>query len=120
MIHHVQLACPTDSEAVLTAFFVDVVGFTVMEKPPVLAARGGVWFGGHGMQLHYGVDPAFRPAKKAHPGLLVENLDGWAAAIAKAGQGVVFDSDLPGFRRFYASDPVGNRLEFLESEAPAN
>jgi hypothetical protein len=30
---------------------------------------------------------------------------------------VTWDEDLPGYKRFYASDPFGNRLELL-TEAP--
>lgn len=100
----------------LRAFFVDGLGFTVIEKPPVLAARGGVWFEGFGTQLHYGIDPDFQPARKAHPGLLVTNLDAWATKIEEAGQTVAFDTELPGFHRFYATDPVGNRIEFMEPD----
>ena len=116
MIHHVQLACPSGSEPSLRAFFVDALGFTVIEKPPVLAARGGIWFEGSGIQLHYGIDPDFQPARKAHPGLLAKDLDTWASRIRQTGQEVTFDPELPGFRRFYAFDPVGNRLEFMEAD----
>jgi hypothetical protein len=31
-----------------------------------------------------------------------------------AGHEVVWDDAIPGLRRFYASDPVGNRIEFLQ------
>jgi hypothetical protein len=42
-------------------------GLGEVAKPPVLAARGGCWFRGHGIELHLGVDQDFRPARKAHP-----------------------------------------------------
>ncbi|MGC4190388.1 MAG: hypothetical protein QM589_04040 [Thermomicrobiales bacterium] len=103
----------------LRAFFADNLGFEVVEKPPVLAARGGIWFAGFGIQLHYGVDSDFRPARKAHPGLMVTDLDGWAGRLENAGRTVEFDLDLPGFRRFYTFDPVSNRLEFLEPDTSA-
>jgi len=32
----------------------------------------------------------------------------------EAGQDVSWDADFPGFRRVYAHDPFGNRLEFLQ------
>lgn len=83
-------------------------------KPPVLAARGGAWFRSGGVELHLGVDEDFRPAHKGHPGILVEDLDEIVRRLAAAGQGVTWDTDFPGFRRIYASDPFGNRLEFLE------
>lgn len=116
MIHHVQLACPVGSEDALRAFYVGVLGLVEVTKPPVLAARGGCWFRGFGIELHLGVEQDFRPARKAHPGLLVEDLDGWAARLNAAGFVVDFDDDFPGMRRFHSHDCHGNRLEFLERE----
>ena len=114
MIHHVQLACPRGSEELSRHFYRDILGFAELTKPPILAARGGCWFRGHGIEIHLGVEQDFRPARKAHPGLLVLNLDGWASALASAGFPVKFDEEFPGMRRFYSEDPHGNRLEFLE------
>ena len=37
-----------------------------------------------------------------------------AARLEAAGVEVAWDDDFPGHRRFYAADPFGNRLEFLE------
>ncbi|MGH3149536.1 MAG: VOC family protein [Streptosporangiaceae bacterium] len=114
MIHHVQLACPPGSEDALRDFYGRVLGFSELAKPPVLAARGGCWFRAHGIELHLGVDQDFRPACKAHPGLLVRDLDAWADRLRAEGAPVRFDDDFPGMRRFYTEDPHGNRLEFLE------
>ncbi len=113
MIHHVQLACPPGSEPALRAFYTGVLGFEEIAKPPVLAARGGCWFRGHGIELHLGVETDFRPARKAHPGLLVNRLDSWADRLSETGYPVRWDDDFPGIRRFYSEDPFGNRLEFL-------
>lgn len=114
MIHHVLLACPPGAEDTLRQFYTGVLGLPELAKPPVLAARGGCWFRGQGIELHLGVDRDFRPARKAHPGLLVSDLDSWAARLRAAGAPVEFDDDFPGMRRFYSEDPYGNRLEFLE------
>lgn len=118
MIHHVQLACPPGSEEASRAFYAGALGLQEIPKPPVLAARGGCWFRGHGIELHLGVEQDFRPAAKAHPGLLVQGLDAWAERLRTAGAPVTFDDDFPGMRRFYSQDPHGNRLEFLEPVAP--
>ena len=114
MIHHVQLACPAGSEEILREFYGGVLGLHEVTKPPALAARGGCWFRGHGIELHLGVEQDFRPARKAHPGLVVRDLDDWAGRLRAAGAPVLFDEDFPGMRRFYSEDPHGNRLEFLE------
>lgn len=114
MIHHVQLACPPGSEDASRAFYHGVLGLDEIPKPPVLAARGGCWFRGYGIELHLGVEPDFQPARKAHPGLLVSDINRWAARLRAAGSPVTEDGDFPGMRRFYSEDPHGNRLEFLE------
>ncbi|WP_420034072.1 VOC family protein [Streptomyces sp. cg28] len=116
-LDHVQLAAPEGSEALLRSFYVDVLGMTEIPKPPVLAARGGCWFGADGVQLHLGVERDFRPARKAHPGLRVRDIEAFAERLVARGAEVVWDDNLPGHRRFYSTDPVGNRLEFLEPAA---
>jgi catechol 2,3-dioxygenase-like lactoylglutathione lyase family enzyme len=117
VIHHVQLACPPGSEGASRGFYSGVLGLEEIKKPPLLARRGGCWFRGHGVELHLGVEADFHAARKAHPGLLVTGLDEWAARLTAAGYPVTPDSDFPGMRRFYAHDPHGNRLEFLEPVA---
>lgn len=114
-LHHVQLAMPTGQEDEARAFFVGVLGMTEIEKPPALAGRGGAWFRAGGIEIHCGVLEPFAAAGKAHPGLLVTDLDAVAARLRGSGQEAAPDGDLPGFRRVYAHDPFGNRLELLES-----
>ncbi|MFF2638367.1 glyoxalase [Streptomyces niveus] len=113
-VDHVQLAAPAGSEDALRAYYVDVLGMTEIPKPPVLAARGGCWFRSGPVQLHLGIEPDFRPARKAHPGLRVTGITAYAARLSSLGAPVTWDDNLPGYRRFYSDDPVGNRLEFLE------
>jgi hypothetical protein len=115
VIHHVQVCCPPDTKDVLRAFYVDVVGFTELVQPPMVAPRGGCWFGGDDIELHVGVEADFRPNRKAHPGLMVADLDGLADRLATAGYAVDWApaDEVPGLRRFHTNDPHGNRLEFL-------
>jgi hypothetical protein len=42
-------------------------------------------------------------------------LDDVVQRLQRADRHVVWDGDFPGFRRIYANDPFGNRLEFLEA-----
>jgi catechol 2,3-dioxygenase-like lactoylglutathione lyase family enzyme len=113
-LHHMQLAMPRGEEAAARSFFVGVLGMVEIDKPPVLAARGGAWFRAGGLELHLGVEDGFQPARKAHPGILVSDLDEVERRLRNADQDVTWDADFPGFRRIYAHDPFGNRLEFLE------
>ena len=88
--------------------------FDEQPKPPNLAKRGGCWFETESVKIHLGVDKEFRPATKAHPGLLVEDLPSIVAACRAAGFDVNDDEPLEGYDRAYVKDPFGNRLELLE------
>jgi len=116
-LHHVQLAIPPGGEDACRGFWGDLLGMAEIEKPPVLAARGGCWFRGGGLEVHLGIEQQFAPARKAHPGILVTGLRDLAARLADAGVEVTWDGEFPGHDRFYAADPFGNRLEFLEPHA---
>ena len=79
-----------------------------------MATRGGVWSSLGGVELHLGVQTPFVPATKAHPALLVNDLDTLAEKLEAAGHKTISDDNFPGHRRFYANDPFGNRIEFLQ------
>ncbi|MFG2923051.1 glyoxalase [Streptomyces sp. NPDC048305] len=113
-LHHVQLTIPPGAEDLCRVFWGEVLGMEEIEKPPVLAARGGCWFRGGGLEVHLGVEEDFRPSRKAHPGILVTSLDALARRLEDHGIPVTWDGEFPGHERFYASDELGNRLEFLE------
>jgi catechol 2,3-dioxygenase-like lactoylglutathione lyase family enzyme len=115
-LDHVQLAAPPDCESAARAFYGDLLGLTELPKPLALSGRGGAWFQAGQQGIHIGVESSFAPARKAHPALLVRNLDALAERLTAAGVEVAWDDDLPGYRRFYAHDPWGNRLELLWPE----
>ncbi|HJU36111.1 MAG TPA: VOC family protein [Gaiellaceae bacterium] len=115
-LDHVQLAAPPGCESEARRFFGELLGLKELEKPEPLRSRGGVWFaldGGH--QLHVGVEDPFAPGRKAHPAFRVpaSELETLARRLEAAGERVEWDDSLPGVRRFYTSDPWGNRLELL-------
>jgi catechol 2,3-dioxygenase-like lactoylglutathione lyase family enzyme len=114
-LHHMQLTMPRGQEQAARTFYADVLGMVEIDKPPALAARGGAWFRSGGVELHLGVEDDFRPSRKGHPGILVTDLDEVVRRLQSTGQDVSWDAEFPGFRRVYASDPFGNRMEFLES-----
>ena len=115
-IEHVQLAMPEGQEDKARSFYGDALGMNEVPKPSELAKRGGAWFEIGDVKVHLGVEQGFRPARKAHPAFLVSNIDAFAIRLRAADLEVRIDSDLPGFRRFYTSDPFGNRLEFMEAD----
>jgi catechol 2,3-dioxygenase-like lactoylglutathione lyase family enzyme len=103
-IDHVQLAMPPGGEDEATAFYEGLLGLPRVPKPEHLAARGGCWFEAAGAKVHLGVEDGFRPARKAHPALLVDDLEDLCARLAAAGHEV---------RDGYVDDPFGNRIELV-------
>ncbi len=114
-IDHIQLAIPAGAEDPCRAFWVGVLGFQELVKPTALQARGGAWFRYGETEIHLGVEREFTPAKKAHPALLVTDFEKLADKIALAGHPVHWDDKIANRRRFFTDDPVGNRIEFIES-----
>lgn len=117
-LDHVQLAAPPGCEAKARWFFGELLGLAELRKPAILRARGGVWFSLGAQQLHVGVEEPFSPAQKAHPALRVVPgaLDGLAERLGAAGVTVDWDDALPAQRRFFSTDPWGNRIEFLTAD----
>jgi catechol 2,3-dioxygenase-like lactoylglutathione lyase family enzyme len=113
-LDHVQLAMPAGREADAVAFYEGVLGLLELPKPPVLAARGGCWFEHGSVTVHLGVDPDFRPAQKAHPAFVVDDLDALAVTLDAAGVELRPDDALEGVRRGYVDDPFGNRIELID------
>lgn len=113
-IAHIQLAAPKGSEEAARRFFNGILGFEEVEKPEELKKRGGVWFAFAQYQIHIGIEEPFSPAKKAHPAFEVQNIDELRTHLLSNGIDVKEDNKLPGVRRFFISDPFGNRIEFLE------
>lgn len=105
---------PRGREDEARAFYVGVLGFEERAKPAHLAARGGAWFRSGAAEVHLGVEEDFRPARKAHPALLVRDLPAVAARCREAGFPATSDEPLPGYSRLYVADPFGNRIELLE------
>jgi len=111
-LDHVQLAMPEGGEDAARAFYGGVLGLPEVPKPAALAGRGGVWFAQGTVQLHLGVESPFAPARKAHPALIVDDLEAAHAALPDPSA----ISALPGWRRFYIADPFGNRIEILQRD----
>jgi catechol 2,3-dioxygenase-like lactoylglutathione lyase family enzyme len=117
-IDHVQVSMPAGGEHLARRFYGELLGLAEIAKPPNLAARGGAWFRCGPLQLHLGVEADFRPAKRAHPALLVTGLAELIAALSAAGFEIKYDPEpVQGFDRAFTADPFGNRIELLEARA---
>jgi catechol 2,3-dioxygenase-like lactoylglutathione lyase family enzyme len=117
-IDHVQLAMPSGKEREARAFYEGVLGIPEVPKPPNLAKRGGCWFVRTSLKIHLGVENDFRPAEKAHPAFLVEDLPALKTLIQAAGYRFNIDEPLAGYDRIYVYDPFGNRIELMEMVSP--
>jgi hypothetical protein len=117
-IAHVQVAITPGGEDCARAFYSGLLGLPELPKPRTLADRGGCWFACGPQEIHCGVEPSV-DASRRHPALLTDDLDALRAVLAAHGVATDPDRQIPGCRRFYAHDPFGNRLEFLQPEDPA-
>ena len=113
-IDHVQVAGPAGCEDEARAFYGGLLGLAEIPKPEALAGRGGCWFRAGAQELHVGVEEPFAPARKAHPGLVADDLEALAEKLGGAGHEVAFDGAIPGSKRFHVADPFGNRLEIRQ------
>jgi catechol 2,3-dioxygenase-like lactoylglutathione lyase family enzyme len=116
-IEHVQLSMPAGEERAARDFYEGILGIPEVKKPPNLAKRGGAWFERGALKVHLGVEADFRPARRAHPALLVSDLAGLVARLKAHDIKVVEDEPLEGYFRVYVSDPFGNRIELMEPKA---
>ena len=114
-VDHIQIAMPSGEEEKARSFYISMLGFTEIPKPTELVKRGGAWFQSENVQLHLGVESDFRPARKAHPAFIVEDLDTLLEKVQRAG----YETDtsqpaLDGYKRVHIFDPFGNRIELME------
>jgi hypothetical protein len=57
----------------------------------------------------------FRPARKAHPALIVRDLESLVASLRSKGHEIVPCDGVPRSFRVHVSDPFGNRIELIEA-----
>jgi catechol 2,3-dioxygenase-like lactoylglutathione lyase family enzyme len=121
-LHHVQVACPPGGEDDARRFYAGALRLTEVDKPADLRGRGGAWFraydalGAVTAEIHVGVEEPFVPARKAHPALVVDDLDAAASSVGAAGF-TVDDGEresFAGYLRFHTHDAAGNRVEVLQ------
>ncbi len=91
-------------------------GSSGFPSPSRWRRRGGCWFGRGEVTVHLGVEVDFRPARKAHPALVVRDLPALEAALGAAGVSVRANSDSEPGRGAYVEDPFGNRIELMVAD----
>lgn len=115
-LDHVLLEIPEGGEDAARDYYVGLLGMTEVPQPPVLAARGGVWLRSGTAEIHLGTVGEHAASPRAHPCLVVDDLDGLRAVLEGAGYDCVpADNERPGIRRLHTRDCFGNRLELQQA-----
>jgi catechol 2,3-dioxygenase-like lactoylglutathione lyase family enzyme len=110
----VQIAIPRGSEEQARAFYVELLGFDEIPKPPELASRGGLWLCSGNATLHLGIDPDFHAARKAHPAFVCADYDALLRHLKSRGVPIERGENLfEGNAHCYVTDPFGNRIELI-------
>src|SRR5271156_2364415 len=110
-LDHVQLAMSPGGEDLARAFYNGALGIPEVPKPPDLAKRGGCWFERGELKIHLGVETDFRPARKAHPALLVADLHALTEKLKSSGYVLQEDEPLEGYHRIYVDDRQSHRAD---------
>jgi catechol 2,3-dioxygenase-like lactoylglutathione lyase family enzyme len=115
-VHHIALTIPPGTQAQVRAFYGGILGMTEIARTQ---DEGGCHFRSGDMEFDFDVELGTLIPRQAHPGTLVPDIDALAARLAEQGVTIEWDDKFPGYRRFYARDPLGNRLQFLQ-QVPAD
>jgi|GEM_PF-1330461 catechol 2,3-dioxygenase-like lactoylglutathione lyase family enzyme len=114
-IDHVQVTVPRAVEEEAIRFYGEVLGLERIPKPTEAAKRGGAWFRHAALQVHVSSeenDPQANGGSKRHVCYVVRDLAEAERVLRAAGVEILPDTNPePGWPRFYARDPGGNRVE---------
>ena len=114
-VHHIALTIPPGTQAQVRAFYGGILGMTEIASN----RDEGCHFRSGDMEFDLDVELGSRIPRQAHPGTIVSDIDALASRLAAQGVTIEWDDKFPGYRRFYARDPLGNRLQFLQ-QIPAD
>lgn len=113
-IDHVNIRIPVGAEVEAEGFWIGLLGFENVPKPPANAARGGRWFSRGSFEVHVSPAVDFQPATGAHIAFRVQGLDELIGQFVESGVEHTPNAgptDHP--TSYFAVDPFGNRLEFI-------
>lgn len=105
---------PRGGEDAARAFYAGVLGIPEVAKPEPQAARGGCWFEQGELRVHLGVEDDFRPARKAHPAIIVDDLLAMLTDLGEDAAGDVLTRWPNGAASLYLDDPFGSRIELIQ------
>jgi catechol 2,3-dioxygenase-like lactoylglutathione lyase family enzyme len=114
----VSLPIPgADALADARRFYGDVLGLRELPRPPKLPGVG-LWYAIGDQELHLFEEPAgvaVNPQSRRHPCLQVDDVVELRRHLESAGAPTRDDDgEIPGRSRFFALDPFGNSIEFVQ------
>jgi predicted enzyme related to lactoylglutathione lyase len=112
-IDHVQISIPWGKVAEAITFYEGVLQFARVPKPAELNQRGA-WLTQGPVNLHLGEAKEFEPSPRAHPALLVDNIDALLENAQRGGYQLRHDDGPTGYKRASVFDPFGNRIELMQ------
>lgn len=112
-LHHAQVFYPAREEAVARRFYGAPLGLAEIERPRTL--RDGLWFQAGPGHVHLSVDDDLGLHPRRHFAIRVDDLDVLTARLRAEGTEIEEATVIPGWRRCYAVDPFGNRIELVDT-----
>jgi catechol 2,3-dioxygenase-like lactoylglutathione lyase family enzyme len=114
-LDHVEVPMPRGQALRARAFYCGVLGLDEIRPPEAVVRRGGLWFRSGGLRIHLGVDPQFVPSLRAHPAIVVSDLEALMEGLRQAGRKPHLIAPVRKPTRCFLRDPFGNRLEFVQA-----
>ncbi|MGA9288753.1 MAG: VOC family protein [Anaerobacillus sp.] len=111
-LHHIQLCIPPRQEEVARDFYLKILGFIEIEKPPSLKGNGGFWLKVADIEVHIGVEANSFPGKK-HPAFQIRNIKMARLHLMEHNVAIQEETKIDGYERFSFYDPFRNRIEFI-------
>ena len=112
-IDHVQVSIPWGKVSEALEFYEGVLQFSRIPKPAELD-QSGAWLTQGPVNLHLGEEKEFDASRRAHPALLVDNIDQLLQKAELGGYPLRIDAGPTGFKRASVFDPFGNRIELMQ------
>ncbi|PAW92606.1 hypothetical protein CKK33_03480 [Mucilaginibacter sp. MD40] len=112
-VDHFHICVPPEKLEEAKAFYIEIVGLGLIERPDHLFSSAGYWFNIGNVQLHIGVEPAL-PRSIRHTAFEVEDVDAARQLLQENSIEIIEEPVIPGRRRFAFIDPFGNRMELLQ------
>ena len=112
-INHVQLSFPAGAEDAIRHFYSGLLGLSELRWQPGSTLR----FAAGPQRIDLVPTEHWQPVSAVpHLALEVQDLPSLRHRLLQAEVALDETRALPGYRRFYANDPAGNQLEFIEPD----